>query len=268
MPLPESTAFVEGACLGVPASTAHFAVLADGPLVGQTVLVQGGAGAVGDYAVQWAKRAGAHVIATVGSDAKAELARASGADTTVNRRTEDVVQRVLDLTDGQGVDRIVEVDFGANLDQDVSPDQTQRRDRELLLDRAPGAVFPYYPLGLQGGDAAPRPGVHPARAGAGVGACRHRRRAARWRAAAPHRRRLSAGRRRPRTSCRRAARPPAMSSSRSPDGTKKTCPALPGPRLATPRSSVAALTCGDHGRPSCFRRRLRGKYRVVRACPV
>jgi NADPH2:quinone reductase len=150
VPLPENTGFIQGACLGVPASTAHFAVLCDGPLTGQTVLIQGGAGAVGDYAVQWAKRAGAHVIATVGGDAKAALARASGADAAVDRRAEDVVQRVLDLTGGQGVDRIVEVDLGANLDQDVALIKPNGVIASYSSSARPEPVFPYYPLAYKG----------------------------------------------------------------------------------------------------------------------
>jgi NADPH2:quinone reductase len=148
--LPEGTGFIEGACLGVPATTAHFAVLADGPLVGQTVLVQGGAGAVGDYAVQWAKRSGAHVVATVGSDAKAALARASGANAVVNRRTEDVVRRVLELTAGQGVDRIVEVDFGANLERDAALIKPNGVIASYSSTARPEPVFPYYPLAYKG----------------------------------------------------------------------------------------------------------------------
>ena len=150
VPLPEGTGFIEGACLGVPATTAHVAVLADGPLVGQTVLVQGGAGAVGDYAVQWAKRAGAYVIATVGNDAKAAQARASGAEDVVNRRAEDVVRRVLELTDGQGVDRIVEVDFGANLEQDTALIKPNGVIASYSSTARPEPVFPYYPLAYKG----------------------------------------------------------------------------------------------------------------------
>ncbi|HEX5077744.1 MAG TPA: NADPH:quinone reductase [Geminicoccaceae bacterium] len=150
VPLPDGTGFVDGACLGVPACTAHFAALADGPLVGLTALIQGGAGAVGDYAVQWAKRSGAHVIATVGSDAKAALARQSGADATVNRRAEDVVRRVLDLTDGQGVDRIVEVDLGANLEQDVALIKPNGVIASYSSTANPEPVFPYYPLAYKG----------------------------------------------------------------------------------------------------------------------
>src|SRR5690606_5912478 len=80
VPLPDGVSFHEGACLGVPAMTAHRAVFADGPVRGTTVLVTGGAGAVGSYAVQLAKWGGARVIATVSSEAKATDAKKAGAD--------------------------------------------------------------------------------------------------------------------------------------------------------------------------------------------
>jgi NADPH:quinone reductase len=112
--LPSNTGFVEGAGLGVPAMTAHRCVLADGPVTGKTVLVTGGAGAVGHYAIQWAKLHGARVMATVSSEHKAEIARGAGADATINYRTENTVQRLMDLTGGTGVDHIVEVDFAGN----------------------------------------------------------------------------------------------------------------------------------------------------------
>ncbi len=114
IPLPANTTFTEGACLGVPAMTAHRCLFADGPVAGKTVLVPGGAGAVGNYAVQLAKLSGARVISTVSSDHKADIAKAAGADNVVNYRTEDVAQRVADLTGGTGVDHIVEVDFSGN----------------------------------------------------------------------------------------------------------------------------------------------------------
>jgi len=115
VPLPPSVDLAVGACLGVPAMTAHYCVFADGPVAGQTVLVTGGAGAVGCYAVQWAKLGGARVLATVSSEEKAAVARAAGADAVLNYRAEDVAARVLELTGGAGVDRVVEVAFGANL---------------------------------------------------------------------------------------------------------------------------------------------------------
>jgi NADPH2:quinone reductase len=117
--LPDRTSFVEGACLGIPALTAHRAVFADGPVKGQTVLVTGGAGAVGSYAIQFAKLGGARVLTTVSSDQKAEIAADAGADYVFNYKAENVVQRVADLPDGGGVDRIVEVEFGGNLSQSV-----------------------------------------------------------------------------------------------------------------------------------------------------
>ena len=82
---------------------------------GQTVLVTGGAGAVGHYAVQLAKWGGAQVIATVSSSMKAEQARLAGADLVINYRTEDVVAKAMAFTERRGVDRVVDVDFGGNI---------------------------------------------------------------------------------------------------------------------------------------------------------
>ena len=113
--LPDNVDFESGACLGIPALTAWQAVETDGGVKNQWVLVQGGAGAVGHYAVQMAKLKGAKVIATVSSDAKAARAKAAGADAVVNYKSEDVVQRVKALTDGKGVDRVIEVDLAANI---------------------------------------------------------------------------------------------------------------------------------------------------------
>lgn len=115
-PLPESVGFEAGATLGVPCMTAHRCVFRDGPVDGRAVLVTGGAGAVGHYAIQLAKWGGAQVVTTVSSEAKAAHARAAGADCVVNYRTEDVAERVMSFTEGRGVDRIAEVDFAANLD--------------------------------------------------------------------------------------------------------------------------------------------------------
>ena len=106
--------FAAGACLGIPALTAHRGVTLFGPVAGRNVLIQGGAGAVGHYAVQIAKAKGATVIATVSGELKANHARAAGADHVINYRTENVPERVKSLTGGKGVDVIVEVDIGAN----------------------------------------------------------------------------------------------------------------------------------------------------------
>lgn len=131
IPLPANTSFAEGAGLGVPAMTAHRCVFADGPVAGKTLLVTGGAGAVGHYATQLAKLHGARVIATVSSDQKARIALAAGADATVNYRTEDTVRRITALTAGAGVDHIVEVDFAGNF----------QVSREILRDNGVLALY-------------------------------------------------------------------------------------------------------------------------------
>jgi NADPH:quinone reductase len=113
--LPEHVDFAAGATLGIPCMTAHRCVFVAAPVQGRTLLVTGGAGAVGHYAIQLAKWAGARVIATVSSDAKAEHARQGGADHVIDYRREDVAARVLAITGGAGVDHVVEVDFGGNL---------------------------------------------------------------------------------------------------------------------------------------------------------
>jgi len=114
-PLPDHVSFAEGATLGIPCMTAHGCVFAFGPIQGQTVLVTGGAGAVGHYAVQLAAWAGARVIATVSSAEKAERARQGGAEFVINYRSEDVAAAVADITKGVGVDHVVDVDLGGNL---------------------------------------------------------------------------------------------------------------------------------------------------------
>lgn len=118
--LPDNTDFEAGACLGIPASTAYHGVFADGSVEGQTVLVTGGAGAVGHYAIQFAKYGGARVITTVSNDVKAAHAKSAGADHILNYKTDSISEQILSITNGEGVDRVVEVEFGGNL-PDVAP---------------------------------------------------------------------------------------------------------------------------------------------------
>lgn len=115
VPLPENTGFEQGACLGIPAMTAHACLFADAHPLGETVLITGGAGAVSFYAIQLAKRAGARVITTVSSDAKAALAREAGADDIINYRDEPVAERLMALTGGAGIARAVDLEFGVNI---------------------------------------------------------------------------------------------------------------------------------------------------------
>jgi len=116
-PLPDGASFELGASLGVPAMTAHCCLFADGPVTGQTVLVAGGAGAVGHFAIELAKRTGARVVTTVSSPDKAALAEKAGADLVVNYRSPDAADQVRAFG---LVDRVVEVALGANLELDLA----------------------------------------------------------------------------------------------------------------------------------------------------
>jgi NADPH2:quinone reductase len=119
VPLPENASFSLGASMGIPALTAHRCLFADGPIEGQTVLVAGGAGAVGHFAIELAKHAGARVIATVSSSEKAKLAEAAGADLVVNYRegdTEDALRHAAP----DGIDRVIEVAPAYNLELDLA----------------------------------------------------------------------------------------------------------------------------------------------------
>ena len=96
--------------------TAHRCLFADGTISGQTILVTGGAGAVGYYAVQLAKWAGATVITTVSRPEQEKLVRAVGANHIINYKTENVIERIQAITEQErGIDRIVDVDLSANL---------------------------------------------------------------------------------------------------------------------------------------------------------
>jgi len=117
--LPNNCDFIVGACLGIPAMTAHRVVFADGPVDGKTILVTGGAGRVGHYAIQWASQAGARVIATASNDTDVAACLQAGATTVINHRDEAFADAILDASNGDLVDRIVEVEFGANLETAV-----------------------------------------------------------------------------------------------------------------------------------------------------
>jgi NADPH:quinone reductase len=118
VPLPDGASFELGASLGVPAMTAHRALFADGPVSGKSVLVAGGAGAVGHFAIELAKRAGARVVATVSNPDKGALAAKAGADLVVNYREEGAIERVKAFA--PVMDRVVEVALGPNLELDLA----------------------------------------------------------------------------------------------------------------------------------------------------
>ena len=150
VPLPDNVSFETGACLGVPACTAHYAVFSDGNISGKTVLVQGGAGAVGELAVQFASTAGAQVIATVSSEAKAEVARRAGAEHVIDRHAMDVAQAVRAIAP-DGVDRIIEVDFGANAAIDAATLKRGGTIASYSSPSGPTPSIPYYPLQFTAG---------------------------------------------------------------------------------------------------------------------
>jgi len=139
VPLPDAASYDVGASLGVPAVTAHRALttsedgpdrLSPGALEGRTVLVAGGAGAVGNAAIQLARWAGATVISTVSSEEKAALARAAGAQHTVNYRESDTVAAVREVAP-DGVDLVVE----------VAPAQNLRTDVQVIKPRGTIAIY-------------------------------------------------------------------------------------------------------------------------------
>ncbi len=148
--LPDHTSLEAGACLGIPAMTAHRCLFADGPIEGQTVLGTGGAGSVGAYAVQMARLGGAaRVVATVSNEAKAAHALAMGADAVVHYRQADVVERLKEVSGG-GFDRIVEVEFGGNLPvtrQVLKPNGIVAAYGSMAV---PEPVLPFYPMMFAG----------------------------------------------------------------------------------------------------------------------
>jgi NADPH:quinone reductase len=133
--LPPRTSFEAGACLGIPAMTAYHAAAISGAAPGVTLLIAGGAGGVGHFAVQFAKAAGATIIATVSSPEKAHLARAAGADHTIDYKRESVGERVMAITGKKGVDAVIELDFAANAK--LIPDVLRSRGHVVIYGTGP-----------------------------------------------------------------------------------------------------------------------------------
>lgn len=143
--LPPNVGFDVGACLGIPALTALHAVRMDGGVAGKSVLVTGGAGAVGNYAVQMARLLGARqVITTVSSAQKGALAEQAGADLVLDYRGDDVGTRVLEATDGEGVDRVIEVDFATNVVESLGVVKPEG-DIVVYGSSKPEVALPFFP---------------------------------------------------------------------------------------------------------------------------
>ena len=113
VPLPEGVSLEAGATLGIPGLTAAQTVFGGGDVAGQTLLVSGGAGAVGHNAVQLAKSGGATVIATCSSGG-VDRVKAAGADHVLDYADPELAAKITELTGGKGIDRAVEVEFGVN----------------------------------------------------------------------------------------------------------------------------------------------------------
>lgn len=132
VPLPDSVSDEQAAGLGIPFMTAWHALTRAGSIDGRTVLVAGGAGAVGNAAIALGKYLGATVITTVSSEAKAELAERAGADVVVNYRDHDAAAQIRAMAP-DGVHRIIELAPGANMELDL----------EVIADR--GSIVVYAP---------------------------------------------------------------------------------------------------------------------------
>ncbi len=147
--LPEHSSFAEGAALGIPALTAAHCVFSGGAVKGQTLLINGGAGTVGYLAVQMAVAAGAKVI-TSSSAAQRQLLLDAGVASALDYSAEDLADQILSANAGKGVDRIIEVEFGANADTNAAV----IKDRGTLV--AYGSAkeqrpeIPFYPFMFKG----------------------------------------------------------------------------------------------------------------------
>ena len=140
VPLPDNTSFEAGACLGIPAMTAVHAVMLANAASGSTLLVSGGAGAVSQYVIQFAKAKGVRVITTISSPEKDAAAREAGADHTINYKKENVGERVMELTDKRGVDAIIELDLAANAK--LIPSVLRPKGSVIIYGTTPEAVLP------------------------------------------------------------------------------------------------------------------------------
>ncbi|MCY4389429.1 MAG: zinc-binding dehydrogenase [Desulfurellaceae bacterium] len=143
-PLPENLSFAEGAAIPVPFYTAYVALHHKAQLKeGETVLISAGGGGVGVAAIQLAKAAGARVITTVGSQEKAERTKELGADIALNYKEQDFAAEVQSLTDGKGVDVIIENVAADNFAQDFNA--LGRHGRIVLIGtgtgKAPESTF-------------------------------------------------------------------------------------------------------------------------------
>jgi len=140
VPLPDGVSFAAGACLGIPAMTAYHAVALAAVGAESRVLISGGAGAVSQYAIQFAKRRGAQVLTTISSPEKAQAAHEAGADHCIDYKHEDVGARVRELTGGALADCVIELDLSANAK--LIPGVLRPKGRVIVYGTGPEATIP------------------------------------------------------------------------------------------------------------------------------
>lgn len=145
VPLDDNVSFETAASLGIPGLTAAHAVFNGGDVAGQTLLVQGGAGTVGYLAVQFAKWAGARVIATTGATGK-DRASAAGADVVLDYAASDLAAQILAANSGDPVDQIIEVEFGANIALDAEVIKPNGRIAAYGSAKVMEPTLPFLPL--------------------------------------------------------------------------------------------------------------------------
>jgi NADPH2:quinone reductase len=138
--LPDKLSFEAGACLGIPAMTAIHTIALSGADKSSTLLISGGAGAVSQYGIQFAKAVGATVITTVSSQEKAKAAQEAGADHTIDYKRENVGERVMELTGKRGVDAMIEMDLTANAK--LIPGVLRPKGSVIVYGTGPEATLP------------------------------------------------------------------------------------------------------------------------------
>jgi NADPH:quinone reductase len=138
--LPDNVGFDGGTCLGIPAMTAFHAVTLADTTEGMNVLVSGGAGAVSQYVIQFAKAKGANILTTVSSAEKAKAAREAGADHIIDYKRENVGERVMEITGKRGVDATIEMDLTANAK--LIPGVCRPKGSVVVYGTGPEAVLP------------------------------------------------------------------------------------------------------------------------------
>jgi NADPH2:quinone reductase len=138
--LPDAISFEAGACLGIPAMTAAHAIALGEIGKGTTILVSGGAGAVSQYILQFAKAKGAVCLTTISSPEKAKAAQDAGADHTIDYKRDSVGDRVMEITGKRGVDVVIEMDLAANAK--LLPAVLRPKGRVIVYGTGPEATIP------------------------------------------------------------------------------------------------------------------------------